>query len=534
VQHDASSEESLAALWHDLTGRPADFEQEEVPARLEILQRGFDAQLGAVTSALHRLARLDNTTRDISAAAIRRGLIALLAHFTVYRGYDAGAKRSAIDQVAFGKALAAAKAASPASAAAVLDQLDRWLGGEEGAEVTARLRKLAGTRFQQLSAPVAAKAVEDTAFYRYGRLLSRNDVGFDAARLGLSIEAFHSASADRLATFPDAMLATATHDHKRGEDLRARLAVISEVPEAWATFVRRSQDLHAPADRPDPADEIMLYQMIVGAWPLELHVSDDAGRAALAERLAGWQQKALREAKLRTDWTEPNARYEAVASDFLQRLLQPKTGFLDLARDFIALIAPAGALNGLSQAVLKMTVPGMPDCFQGTEFWDFSLVDPDNRRPVDYDSRRAALAASGTASELIETWRDGRIKQAVIHAALVLRRQDEGLFARGSYQPLQVHGALADQIIAFARIGSASAVVVAVPRLVQGILHRGDQLRLNPDTLRDSSIGVPAELHGRSLRSIFDRNTLIADAKLPLETLFSQFPLAVLQTAGIS
>jgi (1->4)-alpha-D-glucan 1-alpha-D-glucosylmutase len=293
------------------------------------------------------------------------------------------------------------------------------------------LRRLAGTRFQQLSAPVAAKAVEDTAFYRYGRLLSRNDVGFEAARLSCSIADFHAAAARRLETFPDSMLATATHDHKRGEDLRARLAVISEVPQAWEDFVRSSLDLNSDIARPDPADEIMLYQMIVGAWPLQLDGGDDAGRKEFVERLAGWQQKALREAKLRTDWTAPNAEYEATARNFLTSLFEPQYGFLPLAQDFIAQIAAPGAVNGLSQAVLKMTVPGMPDFFQGTEFWDFSLVDPDNRRPVDYQARRTALSAGVEARHLLDTWRDGRIKQAVIRDVLALRKDLEDLFARG-------------------------------------------------------------------------------------------------------
>ncbi len=530
VQHDASSEGALAELWHDLTGRPGDFDQEEVPARLEILQRGFDAQLGAVTSALHRLARLDTRTRDISAAAIRRGLLALLSHFPVYRGYNAGAKRSSIDQIAFTRALDAAKAATPASAQSVLDQLDLWLGGEEGEKVTARLRRLAGTRFQQLSAPVAAKAVEDTAFYRYGRLLSRNDVGFDASRLGLSIEAFHAASTNRLAAFPDAMLATATHDHKRGEDLRARLAVISEVPDAWADFLRRCLALKPAADRPDPADEIMLYQMIVGAWPLDLDAADEAGRGEFVERLAGWQQKALREAKLRTDWTAPNERYETTARDFLVRLFQPRTGFLDLARDFVDLIAPAGAVNGLSQAVLKMTVPGMPDFFQGTEFWDFSLVDPDNRRPVDYDRRRAALAEAADVIRLAETWRDGRVKQAAMRLVLGLRRQHAGLFARGGYVPLTAKGAMADHVIAFARTDETSAVVVVVPGLVHGVLRDDRSLRLQPAALRQTSIALPAELHGRELRTVFGRDIVVAGPELPLDRLMSDFPLAVLHT----
>ena len=524
LQHDPSSASVLAQLWHGATQRTAAFEQEEVPARLEILQRGFNAQLDAVTTALHRVARSRLDTRDISASAIRRGLLALLSHFPVYRGYDAGAKRSPADQRAFDQAMAGAKQASPASAHAVLDHLDRWLGGVAGDAI-------AGTRFQQLSAPVAAKAVEDTAFYRYGRLLSRNDVGFDAARLGSSVADFHGACADRLATFPDAMLATATHDHKRGEDLRARLAVISEVPEEWAAFLARCRAIDGK--RPDPADEIMLYQMIVGAWPPALNPSDETGCQAFAERLAGWQQKALREAKLRTDWTAPNKAYETTARDFLFSLFSPNGDFLPLARTFIDLIAPMGAVNGLAQTLLKMTVPGMPDFFQGTELWDFSLVDPDNRRPVDYAARRTFLNGDDAPQDCLRNWRDGRIKQAVIHRTLVLRRQVPDLFAHGDYSPLLVNGMMAERIVAFARGLGRSVMIVVVPHLAHRLLQSDDGIMLDRHHLRESSLVLPKHLEGRGFRSILPNGgTMTVGAEVPLQQLLTELPVALLHAVN--
>ena len=532
VQHDPSATETLGTLWHELAQRPMDFEEEEVPARLETLQRGFEAQLGAVTAALHKLARSDLKTRDISGAAIRRGLLSLLSHFPVYRNYDAGAVRSRLDNVAFSTALTAAKRQTPASGHVVLDHLDRWLGGEPPDRSMVSLAKVAGTRFQQLSAPVAAKSVEDTAFYRYGRLLSRNDVGFDAARLGGSVAEFHQACADRAATFPGAMLATATHDHKRGEDLRARLAVISEVPDQWAAFICGCREIDAVP--PDAGDEIMLYQMIVGAWPPALSETDAQGCQALAERLAAWQEKALREAKLRTDWTAPNQDYETRAHDFLFALLAPGSRFLPLAHAFIKGIAPAGAVNGLSQTVLKMTVPGMPDFFQGTEFWDFSLVDPDNRRPVDYDSRRAALREAQEPRHLLESWHDGRVKQAVIHAVLGVRGQAAPLFAHGDYLPLTVTGALADHMIAFARIYKGSAVVVVVPRLVHGMLQTND-LRLNQTAPQGSRLSLPAQLQNRSMVSLFNgSDTIQTTSELELDKLLAAFPCAVLHSIEIA
>ncbi len=520
VQHNAASASTLGQLWHDLTQRSAEFEDEETAARQEILLQGFGAQLQAVTAALHRLARADLNTRDLSEAKIRAALIALLSHFRVYRGYGAGSKRSAIDQAAFDKALTAAKATSPQSMHPVLDNLDRWLGGESG-------DKVAPTRFQQLSAPVAAKSVEDTAFYRYGRLLSRNDVGFDAGRLGASVADFHRACADRLASFPDAMLATATHDHKRGEDLRARLAVISEVPDEWAAFLANCRAIEA--NRPDPADEIMLYQMIVGAWPLDLHWADEAGCRAFADRLAGWQQKALREAKLRTNWTSPNEEYEATARNFLFSVISGQSAFRPLARSFVDMIAPAGAVNGLAQTVLKMTVPGMPDFFQGTEFWDFSLVDPDNRRPVDYDSRREALAAREGPFESQPSWRDGRVKQAVIQQVLTLRRQKPDLFARGNYCPLPIQGAHQDRFIGFTRNLGGSDLIVVVPRLIRRLLQDGDRITLDLQLLGDTAVSLPPRMAGRRLHSLLTGGEdLTAIPSVSVRSLLGDFPVAVL------
>lgn len=529
VQHDPRSADQLGKLWHQLTGRPADFESEEVLARLETLQRGFEAQLGAATAALHRLARMDSRTRDVSAAAIRRGLMALLSHFPVYRTYDAGSKRSELDDAAFRKALHAAKQSSPASAHSVLDHLDRWLGGKAPDATSLSMAKVAGTRFQQLSAPVAAKSVEDTAFYRYGRLLSRNDVGFDAQRVGGTVAEFHQACADRLRRFPGAMLATATHDHKRGEDLRARLAVLSEIPREWADFVAECRRVEGHP--PDPADEIMLYQMIVGAWPPSLASDDDVGCRQFAERLAAWQEKALREGKLHTDWTTPNDAYETKAREFLFALLSPASRFLSLADAFVGRIAAAGALNGLTQVVLKMTVPGVPDFFQGTDFWDFSLVDPDNRRPVDYSSRRAALEQSSDVVSLLETWRDGRVKQATIQAVLALRQHSAAVFTDGTYTPLTVVGPLAEHVIAFARILRSQAIVVVVPRLVAGLLEATTP-RLDPGTLRGTSVRFPASLQGLQLHSAFGVGDFeLAELETALDRLLGRFPVAVLYTA---
>jgi malto-oligosyltrehalose synthase len=315
-----------------------------------------------------------------------------------------------------------------------------------------------------------AKAVEDTAFYRYGRLLSRNDVGFNIERFAGEASAFHAAAQARRKHFPHALLATATHDHKRGEDVRARLAVLSEQADKWASllpgWIERSAPLRS-GDAPSAGDIAMLLQMIIGAWPLDLHREDVSGRRAFAERLSTWQQKALREAKLRSDWAAPDEAYERAAKEFLMKLLADAQipQLLDEIAAFVERIAPAGAVNGLAQLLLKLTAPGVPDIYQGTDFWDFTLVDPDNRRPVDYATRAAALGKGESMEALAATWRDGRIKQAILARTLDVRRLHQDVFSEGSYEPVHVEGAMSCHVVSFIRHHGHTEVLVVAPRL---------------------------------------------------------------------
>ncbi len=531
LQHDREAERALAFFWSAVSGRPADFSTEEALARRQILERGFDAQLEATATTLHRLARLDPLARDTTQPAIRRALLALLAHFPVYRTYNAGVPRSPGDQAAFAHALEAAKAEAPISLHPVLDRIDRWLGGEDAHKPGGSLRKAATRRFEQLSAPVAAKAVEDTAFYRYGRLLSRNDVGFNARLLGTEAAEFDAANVARGENFPDALLATATHDHKRGEDLRARLAVLSEIPDAWQTAVQSWMSANAAYRRPEgpsPGDEAQLYQMIVGAWPMTLAADDAGGCKAFAERLAGWQQKAIREAKLQGDWTGPNELYEAAARAFLFSLLSPGSAFAWEAARFVQRIAPAGAVNGLAQTLLKLAVPGVPDFFQGTELWDFSLVDPDNRRPVDFAARSEMLRGSGPPGALAATWRDGRVKQAVIARTLALRRVAPELFARGDYRPLEASGAMARHVVGFMRVLGDTVSLTVVPRLPYALLAGRDAIAIPADRWRDTVLHCPSELAGRRLHDALGGGAGVQSAAgLPVGTLLRDCPVSL-------
>jgi (1->4)-alpha-D-glucan 1-alpha-D-glucosylmutase len=402
-----------------------------------------------------------------------------------------------------------------------------------------KLRRKMLTRFQQLTAPAAAKAVEDTACYRSARLLSRNDVGFDPQHFCAPPQAFHDACRERAARFPDNLLATATHDHKRGEDTRARLAVLSERA-AWfideaSVWLRLAEPLRAalhglPA--PSPGDELMLYQTLLASWPLALAPDDAQGLQAYLRRLLRWQEKAVREAKLHSSWSAPNGPYEEACRHFLEQLLQAPAG--DELRDRIAAaahsLAPAGALNGLAQCLLKLTSPGVPDLYQGCEFWDLSLVDPDNRQPVDFEARQAALAQDAALPELLSHWPDGRVKQRLIARLLNLRRRQPDLFRRGDYQPLPLVGRHADRALAFARRHGEHWLVVVTPRLVAELLN-GQSIPLVPaERWYDTAVELPRALTATPLSALLAGRTMSAEGRLALGDLLGTFPVEVLHS----
>jgi (1->4)-alpha-D-glucan 1-alpha-D-glucosylmutase len=473
VLHDGAGEAPLTELWRKLTGESADFATQAVRARRQILVDSFEAELDRTARALFASARADLATRDVSLAAIRRVLIELLVHFPVYRTYAGGAGRDAYDEAIFARAVEGALRTIRMEDTDLLHLVAMWLGGVAPRSLppgpVRRARERAIAIFQQATSPVAAKAVEDTAGYRYGRLLSRNEVGVDAAQLSITTEDFHARCVERAATLPHNLLATATHDHKRGEDLRARLAVLSEVAERWVITVERWRIRHADLRQraegrmaPSAGDELMLYQMLVGAWPLHLAPDDVDGLELFATRIAAWQRKALREAKRWTRWTSPNEPYEDACEDFLRAVLSGDAA-AELAA-FAEYIATPGVANSLAQAVLRLTTPGVPDIYQGTDYWDFSLVDPDNRRPVDFLVRATSLDRAPAPRDALTHWRDGTIKQAVIARLLWARREHPELFARGSYRPLQIDGPAAGHVLAFLREHRGQRLVVAVTR----------------------------------------------------------------------
>ena len=538
VLHDGQGEDALTELWTAMTGRPGDFQVEAEAARRQILRESLSSELFNTATALHRIARRNLTTRDYTLTAIRTVLTELLTHFHTYRIYAGAGGLSDADQQQLDRAMAAARRTVRTADLPLLELLGEWVSGKGLRQVpagTARAEhQRAMVRFQQLSAPTAAKSVEDTAFYRYGRLLSRNEVGSEPSQFAISPNAFHVGNQLRQKRFPLALLATATHDHKRGEDTRIRLAVLSEIPAEWQSALQRWTRLNASAKRdidgpaPDAADEIMLYQTLVAAWPLDLAADDRDGLQAFGARVFAWFEKALREGKRRSGWAVPNAEYEAACHAFLDSCLDPARPVAGELGAFANRLALPGAINGLSQAMLRMTCPGICDLYQGTEYWDFSLVDPDNRRPVDYPARERSLETAGDPADLMPHWRDGRVKQAIIARTLALREAAPDLFTKGAYTPLQLEGAAAHHILAFVRSYEGKAAVVLTTRLPASLGLEGATPLVQPSQWRETSVQMPRNLLGRSL---VDRLGNAPDATvaptMDLQPLLSRLPVAL-------
>ncbi|AON54830.1 malto-oligosyltrehalose synthase [Herbaspirillum seropedicae] len=574
VLHDGDGEPVLDDLWRDIvaelgsgpgsgSGSSQDCMQVHGPAELchfpamvqqarrSFLTRNFAAEFNALTHCLHQLARSAVTTRDLSLMSVRRCVAELLVHFPVYRTYATEEGMPALERELLARTAQLAAARLHPSDHPTLHVVEGWLGGDlmlpVGQEPRRALQLRAIARFQQLTPPLTAKSMEDTAFYRYGRLLSRNEVGAEPAQLALSIAHFHQLAARRAAQTPASLLATGTHDHKRGEDARMRLAALSEIPEEWATVVRHWRTLNAPIVAAtagaeggiDAADEYMLYQSLVGVWPDGMRAGDDdlSALEELAARVIAWQRKALREAKRRSDWIAPQASYEAACERFTRALLcDPGLDarhhpFLTGLEEFVRRLAPLGAINSLSQTMLKLTMPGVPDFYQGSELWDLSMVDPDNRRPVDFDMRQRRLADAMSRPVSLRQWQSGGAKQQLIHAVLQHRRAHAQLYAQGQYLPLSTHGKLARHVIAFARLLPApdgaqgqgwQATVVVCTRLAAHLLAfdgaRDEALPLvSAEVWGDTRIVLPAQLsHAQGERLRQWRSVLTSGAG-PLE-----------------
>jgi (1->4)-alpha-D-glucan 1-alpha-D-glucosylmutase len=485
---DQSAEATFSETYRAFIGADDSFGEIALASKLRIMDNEMASELSALGRAAARLARQSPMTADLTRALLTRAIKAIVACFPVYRTYVnlSGALAEA-DRRDIAWAVTRARRFDPDVHASAFDFLESVLTGETKESAAKGIGRTAALRFamklQQFSGPVMAKGVEDTAFYRYNRFVALNEVGGAPERFGVAPSLFHKANAQRAEQWPHAMLATATHDTKRGEDARARLAVLSEVPEEWRRQVKswsrllraRLGDVEGRAP-PHRDDEYMFYQMLLGSWPFELLEAPTAeGLEAYRSRLHGALEKALREGKLRSNWAAPDREYEAAMHAFAGEALRPEGGFLASFLPFVERIARLGVQNSLVQTALKLMAPGVPDTYQGCELWDLSLVDPDNRRAVDYRAREAALAALAQRLEieegraelfesLLTTWRDGRIKFAVTALLLAFRRDYAELFARGDYLPIETTGEDADWALGFVRGADARRLAVVAAR----------------------------------------------------------------------
>ena len=547
VMVDASRGADFSHLYGEISGEDGRYGALLRGAKTEILETSFASELEVLTSDLKRVADAGRSTRDFSVNAIRRALVEIVARFPVYRTYIApepdAEEIEREDRELIEGAVKKAKRRSSLpdhsvhdfAADVLLARVETGGVGQPDTALVGRFRR----RFQQLTGPVMAKSLEDTLFYRYVRFLALNEVGGDPGHFGLPVEEFHALQAARARAWPNAMLATATHDTKRGEDTRARLLPLSQMPEwtaeAWALWqdvAPRHLGEGEEGAEPDANDQYMLLQAILGAWPLELMEHDDP--ATIAEfrgRLDGFVEKALREAKRHSSWVDVDEGYEGATHALVAALVAPNSAFLAKFRPLARRLAGLGLVAGLARTALKCSLPGLPDTYQGTEFWDFSFVDPDNRRPVDYAARAAALDDRADAGALVATWWDGRIKQRVLARLLADRAAEPGFYAEAGYEPVAAEGPRAGSLIAFRRAArlpgtQAGDLLVAVPRLVADLIPETD------DPVRALAEGfsgtrLPAEGRWRDL--VTGREHEAGAGGLAIPDLFAALPVAVLR-----
>jgi glycogen debranching enzyme GlgX/malto-oligosyltrehalose synthase len=563
IMVNSASARAFDILYRGFSGRDTGYRELVNANKKMIMLASLSSEINMLAHQLKRIASRHRRTRDFTLNSLTFALREVIAALPVYRTYiatDRGSDEHEVDsrdRSYVEVAVREAKRRNPRTSAEIFGfigdiLLSRW-SDEEYEEDRAALLEFVH-RFQQNSGPVMAKGVEDTAFYTYNRLISLNEVGGNPGQFGLTVSTFHQQSAERQKQWPYSLLATSTHDTKRSEDVRARLDVLSELPQEWRSAVNRWSRTNRPKRAkaegqfvPDGNDEYYLYQTLLGAWPFgDL---DDEQYQGFVRRMQEHALKAAREAKVNTSWVNMNQAYEEGLTRFVAELLErTRTNrfleeFLPLARK----VAFFGMFNSLSQTLLKIASPGVPDFYQGTEVWDLRLVDPDNRHPVDYGIRIAILeqiskriAESGKqlaafARELVDSAPDGRIKMYLIHRALTYRRQHHDLFADGAYVPLQGTGEGEEHLCAFARRKGHRAVVAVVPRLVAELTHGEEVAPLGEKVWGDGRLILPGTEPSQQYRNVFTSETLSPEPlaeggqTLPLSELFASFPVALLE-----
>jgi len=520
-----------------------------------ITEVAMSSEVNTLGHYLNRISEMNRHTRDFTLNSLISAIVEVVAFFPVYRTYINKSGVNESDRRFIEFAVSRAKRKNPAMSASIFDFLKDILSlnypDTLGDEVKREWLDFV-MRFQQITGPVMAKGVEDTAFYIYNRLVSLNEVGGSPDRFGTSLDTFHGKNIERTKFWPHALITTSTHDTKRSEDVRARINVLSEVPDEWRKCLinwRRMNKNKKPVIEghrvPDGNEEYLLYQTLIGVWPVKIKDKKEYGN--FKSRIRDYMLKAVREAKVNTSWISPNSMYEDALMMFIDAIMTDETEnpFLKDFTSFQAKVSHFGLYNSLSQTLLKIASPGVPDFYQGTEIWNFCLVDPDNRHPVDYERRIAMLdeirrrekemPLPGLARYLTENKESGLIKLYLIRKALNYRGEKTGLFERGEYLPIEAMGEKADKVCAFVRRMGAESAIIAAPRFFASLIGKPPGLPLGEEVWGDSSLVVPFFEPGARYRNIFTGELITAGeyknaTALKLSVVFANFPVAMLES----
>ena len=528
---DSSAESEITNTFRKFIGHSLHFGHLTYAKKRQVMRLALANDVAVLGNLADRLSEQNRWFRDFTLQALARAVRETIACFPVYRTYLAPDRPvSDEDRQVIERAIAAAKRRNPAIEESVFNFLRDILLFKfpENLDDAAREAHIQFVlKFQQYTGPIMAKGLEDTVFYIFNRLAALNEVGGEPQQFGIGLDRFHQHNQDRQRDWPATLLATSTHDTKRSEDVRARMVAISEIPQLWRSSLprwraanRRLKKQIDDVDAPDANEEYLLYQTLLGVWPVERSgAAEKKVTPEFVERIQAYMAKALNEAKLNTSWIQPNEEWLGTMREFVAKILDasPKNKFLPAFLPVVEEIARLGAINSLSQVLLKVSSPGVPDIYQGNEIWEFALVDPDNRRPVNYQRRREMLGAlcSTRPEELLQNWPDGRIKMFLTQRLLRFRNEHVDLFKRGSYLPVLAGGTFADCCISFARQLGDQWIVVIAPRLSSriGFPPIGDKWK---DTIVDLPENLPIDrarelFTGRELR-MENRQSRLADA----------------------
>jgi (1->4)-alpha-D-glucan 1-alpha-D-glucosylmutase len=546
---DKSAAREFEKLYDRITGSKRSFQDVVYSSKKLIIETSMASEMHVLAHELNRISESDRHYRDFTLLSLQEALTEVVACFPVYRTYVSGNGWSEFDKRNIDAAIRDAVRRNPAQETSIFRFIRKMLlpapRASLSAEEQARRLRFA-MKVQQYTGPVQAKGVEDTAFYRYCPLLSLNEVGGHPTRFGVCTKEFHEANWERAEQYPLAMSATSTHDAKRGEDARARLNILSEIPKLWDQKVKLWMRVNSSArdnvqdgPAPDRSDEYIYYQTLLGAWP----AGQTEARPEFVSRMKNYLSKAAKEKKIHTSWITPSPQYDEALTEFVEQTLlgTRAEAFLAQFLPFQRRVAELGMINSLSQLTLKIASPGVPDFYQGSEVWDLNLVDPDNRRPVDYTVHRRTLsdisqrllqgqpccAKLTLATEMLGHWPDGGVKLFLTSQGLSVRKRKPDLFLRGQYLPLAVSGSAASHVVAFARTFEGDAAIAVAPRLIARLTGFEQGLPLG-SAWGDTELDL-GELGTRPFCNVFTGQTVRAqEGRVRLEELFEKFPVALL------